>query len=64
VELDVASCGKSKTEALDGLKRVIEALLNTWFPKAVRKRSVGLFPKLITLKACYGGEYAKHSDYK
>jgi predicted RNase H-like HicB family nuclease len=27
VELDVASCGKSKTEALDGLKRAIETYI-------------------------------------
>ena len=28
VELDVASCGKSKTEALDGLKRAIETYID------------------------------------
>ena len=27
VELDVASCGKSKTEAIDGLKRAIETYI-------------------------------------
>ena len=27
VELDVASCGKSKTDALDGLKRAIETYI-------------------------------------
>ena len=43
VELDVASCGRTQKDALNGLKRVVETYIEIWLPRGEKTRFIGLF---------------------